>query len=243
MIFGKLIKQNKIAVSYRLTEKIKNYIGLMTTSVNWKLKYSGCENQVTDTTMIESSISSVCSGNQYILQIGSRLYTIKDIFKEYIDEIGIKRLEEFLGCKEKINENLESLFAEVLLSKLEYFNEMYGTNLSVIEESNICECFQEIDGQDEDLKKEIMNEFESKLYEQLEFNESIVEYAREENYKFEQLEFNNNRLGKLIDLYLYKQEYKGILLGNRKEKYKGEFEKFITSECKDMTIVGYSNGR
>lgn len=238
MIFGKLIKQNKISVSYRFIEKSKNALTLMTVATNWKLADSGCENQVNETGILEVSVDSMYSGNKHVLCIGNRLYTMKEILRDYVDLACIKGVEEFLCSKEKIKIRLDKLFREILEYKVEQFNEEHENKIELNTNFMLNECFQEIAHRDEELKSEIYDEFESGVFEEFNFSKYVRDYAKEENYKFEEIEHNKKRLEKLIDLYLWKQEWEGGL-----GMYKGELEKFITSECKDMTISGYPNGR
>lgn len=241
MIFGELKKQNKIPVAYRVVEDRKKELTLMVLATNWKLAYSGCENQVNETRIVEASIEAMYSGNEHVVYIKNKPYTMQEILREYIDLACIKGIEKFLLDCNNIKEILDKLFSRVLENGIEYFNENNETQIEV-NYGALNKKFQELSFENEDLKIEIIDDFESEVFEYLNFNNYILDYAKYENYNYEEIKHNKNRVEKLIDLYIWKQEWEGVIVGT-KELYKGEFEKFIKAECKDMTITGNTNGR
>lgn len=249
MFFALSQKQGKIPVAYRIALNKKNELTLMVLATNWVLEYLGIDNTINETKVVELSIGSMYSGNQHVVCVGNKVYTMKEILRKYIDLACIKYIDEFLYGEKNIKIKLDELFREQLEYGIEALDGEDEIEIDKSELQNqlnngeLHKVFQEINYINEDVKSEIIGEFESKVFEYLKFNKYVLEYTKFESYKFEEVKYNKERLEKLIDLYLYNQEYKGVVLGNGKIVYREEFEKFITSGCKDMNITGYSNGR
>lgn len=249
MILVKLDKSVKDQITARITKKARGICEGLVSGINFKLEEVGSDTRISFAQGLETLILSNLSTNNGVITIDENIYTYNDIMKNYIDKKCISEVNVFLSDNLCINKYIDEVFKDSLriaLSSIEEDINLEDTTEYDID-NNYTYVYRQIEKICEDTGSheydEIKDYMEDIIMDKFGLTRGVMEYCKFHKYREDIVDYNKKRLEKLVELYLIKNEkedtYKlNILKQDMRGEhlYKQEYERFLESNCKDLSI-------